>query len=402
MNRRLSVLVLGLCSILLLTETAIAADITNPILKKLMEKGILTEEEAISVMEEMERETKEKEKKVEEKKAKWEGSFRMRHDSQWFKEPDNPDRHRERIQARLGFTYDISELTQIVFGLGSGERADQITLNQSLGDVFELKNIWIEKAYVRHRFFNKKLDIYLGKFKNPFTPHTWLVFDGDLHPEGVAIKGRHDLGITNIFLNTGAFPLDEIKGDSSDPWLLGIQGGISYKEKDKFDWTLGLAHYNYPNVKLVDKKHDKYFGNTINDFRVYNATANLSLYEPVYIRLTADYVYNTAAEDNNQGYLLGIMAGSKKVEKFKDLQVFTTYSRLESDATFDEFPDSDFRSGGTNSKGWTLGYKLGLGKGCEHAVKYYITEAITWPEPRGKRSREENRIQIDLTYKYKF
>jgi len=38
------------------------------------------------------------------------------------------------------------------------------------------------------------------------------------------------------------------------------------------------------------------------------------------------------------------------VENFKDWQVFATYSKVESDATFDEFSDSDFRSGGTNNK----------------------------------------------------
>lgn len=61
------VLVLGICILLWLTGTTIAADITNPLLKKLVEKGILTEEEAILVMQEMEKETVEKEKQVEEK-----------------------------------------------------------------------------------------------------------------------------------------------------------------------------------------------------------------------------------------------------------------------------------------------------------------------------------------------
>ncbi|MDI6889408.1 MAG: hypothetical protein QMC83_00485 [Thermodesulfovibrionales bacterium] len=64
---KLLVLVLGLCSFLWLTETAIAAEITNPILKKLVERGVLTKEDAISVMEEMERGKVEKEKKIEEK-----------------------------------------------------------------------------------------------------------------------------------------------------------------------------------------------------------------------------------------------------------------------------------------------------------------------------------------------
>lgn len=56
MGKRLSVLVLGILSLVWLTGVATATDITNPLLKKLIEKGILTQEEAISVMEEIEKE----------------------------------------------------------------------------------------------------------------------------------------------------------------------------------------------------------------------------------------------------------------------------------------------------------------------------------------------------------
>jgi len=403
MKQKVVGIVVGLgCLIFLIGISFAAEDIKDPILKKLVEKGVLTKEEALSVTEEIKMEAKEKEKKAEEKKAKWEGSFRMRHDSQWFDKPEKADRHRERIQGRFGFTYDINEMAQVGFQLGTGEKQDQITLNQSLGDIFELKNVWLEAAYVRHKFFEKMLDVYLGKFKNPFTPHTWIVFDPDLHTEGVAIQARYELGKPSVFLNAGAFPLDEISGDSSDPWLLGIQGGIKYGEKDKFDLVVGLAHYNYSNVDLITADDNKYHGNTMNAFRVYNATANVSVYLPLYVGLTADYVFNTAADDNNDGYLLGITAGSKKVENFKDWQVFATYSRVESDATYDEFLDSDFRSGGTNNKGWTLGYRFGLGKGWAHALKYYITENVSAPIAGDKRSNEEDRIQIDLTYAFKF
>ena len=404
MKKRFLAIVIGMCCLMFLAGTSFAADeITDPILKKLVEKGILTKEEAISVTDEIKVETKTKEKKAEEKKAKWEGSFRMRHDSQWFDEPEKADRHRERIQGRFGFTYDVNELTQVGFRLGTGEKPDQITLNQSLGNIFELKNIWLEAAYVKHNFFDKILGVSMGKFKNPFTPHTWIVFDSDLYPEGIAAQAQYGLNCkSTLFLNGGAFPLDEVSGDSSDPWLLGIQGGIKYAQKDKFDLEIGLAHYNYSNVDHISTDDNNYSGNTISDFRLYNATANVSLYLPLYVGLTADYIYNTAADDNNEGYLFGITAGSKKVENFKDWQVFTTYSRVESDATFDEFSDSDFRSGGTNNKGWTFGYRFGLGKGWAHALKYYITESVGSQLASDKRSTEENRIQIDLNYAFKF
>lgn len=53
MKQKWAVLFLSLCSFFFFTAAAIAADIANPILKKLVEKGILTQEEAISVMDEI-------------------------------------------------------------------------------------------------------------------------------------------------------------------------------------------------------------------------------------------------------------------------------------------------------------------------------------------------------------
>jgi len=66
MKRGLS-LVLSLCFLFLLSGISKAEDITDPILKKLVEKGILTEQEAVGIMKEMNKEKAEKEKKAEEK-----------------------------------------------------------------------------------------------------------------------------------------------------------------------------------------------------------------------------------------------------------------------------------------------------------------------------------------------
>jgi polyhydroxyalkanoate synthesis regulator phasin len=65
MRSRLTVFVLCLCAVLIWAGTVAAAEIKDPILKKLVEKGILTPEEASTVMQEMEKETAGKEQEVE-------------------------------------------------------------------------------------------------------------------------------------------------------------------------------------------------------------------------------------------------------------------------------------------------------------------------------------------------
>lgn len=65
--KKLSLVIATLCCCLLLAGTVMATEISDPILKKLVEKKILTKEEAIDVMKEMDKEASEKDKKVEQK-----------------------------------------------------------------------------------------------------------------------------------------------------------------------------------------------------------------------------------------------------------------------------------------------------------------------------------------------
>ena len=69
MKRGLS-LVLSLCFLFLLSGISKAEDITDPILKKLVEKGILTQQEAVGIMKDMDKEKAEKDKKAEEQVEK--------------------------------------------------------------------------------------------------------------------------------------------------------------------------------------------------------------------------------------------------------------------------------------------------------------------------------------------
>ena len=49
MKKNLSVLVAALCCFLFFAGVSMAAEISDPILKKLVEKGVLTKEEAVNV-----------------------------------------------------------------------------------------------------------------------------------------------------------------------------------------------------------------------------------------------------------------------------------------------------------------------------------------------------------------
>ena len=67
MKKTMLVAFVSICCMIVFSGVSMASEITNPILKKLVEKGILSEQEAMAVLKEMDKEATEKDKKVEQK-----------------------------------------------------------------------------------------------------------------------------------------------------------------------------------------------------------------------------------------------------------------------------------------------------------------------------------------------
>jgi hypothetical protein len=75
----------------------------------------------------------------------------------------------------------------------------------------------------------KDIKLLGGKFKNPIWRPSDLLWDSDINPEGGAIQLKFKM-IPNldVFFMTGIFVIDE-NSDGGDPFLVPIQGGVSYK-----------------------------------------------------------------------------------------------------------------------------------------------------------------------------
>jgi len=113
--------------------------------------------------------------------------------------------------------------------------------------------------------------------------------------------------------------------------------------------------------------------------------------------LSGEYVYNL-------GYRQGRVAALSPVNNFDDNGVYSggraaygvnllvgypdaselgqwsisgSYRRLESDAVVDAFTDSDFRLGGTNAKGYTIGGRLGVGHNIWLQTRWLSATEVT-------------------------
>lgn len=301
----------------------------------------------------------------------------------------------------------------------------------------------------------------VGRFDNPFWSPTDLVWDGDLGFDGIAGQAAYELtpGFTPFVIG-GAFPIyntsldfastQAVKFDSADKYLFGAQLGFNWRVAPEIGLTFGAAYYDFNNVQgrlsspcdvsiagyACDTDHyrpsfaqkgntymplrdimtpagytggpyaqPQYFG-LASGFRPVTLSARLDLshFDPVNIRVDAEYVWNTAFDRNaieqvavnnrgpdvatnvpgpfdggNKGWLTRLTVGNTKIAAFGDWNAHVGYKYLESDAIIDAFADSDFGLGGTNLKGYFVGANYGLAQNVWASARWMSANAIGGP-----------------------
>ncbi len=305
-------------------------------------------------------------------------------------------RTRNRVRARLGIKAKVNDRLNVGIQLASGSD-DPTSTNQTLDGSFSTKGINLDLAYFDWNLTDS-LSLIGGKMKNPVhkAGKTPLIWDGDLNPEGAAFKYSNQGWEATAFV----FSVDEKSGDD-DTLLTGAQVLKSFGDTG---FQASLGYYDYLKLKgntpFIDGKAR---GNTLdangriaNDFNMVEASAEYGttwLDHP--LNLFATYVENTAADDENQGYALGVNWG--KVKNRGSWSVGYSYLDLEADAVYALFNDSDFAGGETNSKGHILKAGYGLNKNMSFGLTYIASE-----QDQNKANQVPyDRLQLDLKFKFK-
>jgi hypothetical protein len=286
-----------------------------------------------------------------------------------------------------------------------------------------------------------------GRMPNPWFS-TNLVWDRDLSFEGLSAKYKINLHGSDslldmtednrtLFFGIGAFPLKEVELSSKDKWLFGAQVGTEFILDNQSVLTFGAAYYDFENV--VGKRNaidDDYYDftavdyaqkansmmNIANDvgateelyalaadFELVNLTfrADLMNFSPHRLTVVADYVrnigYNTKkvservgeyAEERNVGYQLTFKYGWSDVSFRGNWRAELTYRYLERDAVIDAFTDSDFHLGGTDAKGYILGFDYGLIENTWFSLRYMSSDEIDGP------TFGIDTVQVDINTKF--
>jgi len=351
------------------------------------------------------------------------------------------DRQRLRIRARLGLSAKITDYVSAGFRITTGNTSDPVSTNQTLGTDFNKFSLVLDRAFAKVQPWDW-LTVSGGRIPNPFFS-TDLVWDDDLNFDGVAATfkpwARSDR-TGKPFFTLGAFPLQEVESSvtnlARDKWLYAAQAGLDWKMDANTRWRFGLAYYDYQNIAadedpVIDGLYDyadsvltsRQKGNTrfevaptdepglyglAADYSLVNLTATVDLahFEPVHVILDGDVVKNvgydeakvnslvTSQEARTLGWQTKVTVGWPSMQNQGDWQVFLGYRHLERDAVLDAFADSDFRLGGTNSKGFFIGGLYGVDRNSWLSAKWLSADQIDG-EPFGV-----DVVQVDFNAKF--
>lgn len=419
---------------------------SDALIDKLVEKGILTVKEANDLREEADKNFSTA-YSVKSGMPEWvsalkfNGDLRGRFEGFYGDNPAFVGRNRFRYRMRFGVTANLRDDMEVGFRLTSSEASgtfggDPISGNTTFADNGSKKFVYVDLAYGKWSPLHTPEwagAFTIGKMENPFVFPSTMMFDRDYTPEGAAAQLAHTFNDRHsLKFIGGAFVLDELSADSSDPWMAGAQLRWDATWNPRIATTLGIGGFsianrqnlingNVPNVNRGNTRGadgapafkfnpiyaDAGFTYTLEKFPHYAG--------PFPINVSGDYVHNPAAPRDNQGYSAGITFG--KAGKRGTWELTYRWEQLQADAWFEEFPESDFGAfyqvqqpnagftapgagygSGANVRGHWVKLSYSPYDSFTLSVACFVTELIH-PSPGDSRSGM-TRLQVDGVWKF--
>tara|TARA_B100001123_G_scaffold410890_1_gene506528 strand:+ start:57 stop:1274 length:1218 start_codon:yes stop_codon:yes gene_type:complete len=397
-----------LCALAGLTVAGTAeAQSNESLLRKLVEKGLITEAEADAVRQDNAAAANAVPSWVETLSLK--GDLRLRFDHVHNSLSDGTGaRDRWRYRFRYGAAANMQNGFKAGFRISTGSNSNAGSTNQTFDGGHGRDSLFLDQAYVGWKQDqdwdnDSGLWFYGGKVPN-FEKTGWMVskalFDGDITPEG--FEAHYSTG--GLGIHGGVYFLNgERRDGESMENLIMAQVTYGFSLSDKTDLDLGLGVYSVESDGLTRTTEGN--GNTAGQGMTpvfADAAINYSgMSQP--LKFYGTWVNNQVATTKDTGYIGGIKYGKAKAAGSWEAKL--EYRNIEKDATWDEMSDSDFGavgvaaantfSGGTNIKGTVLQGKYQLYSNVQAAVTWFHTKSED-----GTDDESNNRFQVDLIFKF--
>ena len=379
------------------------------------------------------------------KDLKFSGDLRLRYDAQYYDNHNTatktPERNRFRFRLRYGFEKKLSEQTSVGFSMATSESVqtngisgDQTSENQTFGNLFNYKNIWVDRAwatYIPNGAKNigpiENIEITGGKFKNPFLDgSTDMIWDGDVTPEGVYEKVNLKLLETPDVLvkgnlTAGQMVLKESATHGADAELYAFQGVLNPIFQTPLSGhpigVKGTASYYYyrryaraSNFFLgagsLARGNENFDGDATSldtlSFNVLSFYGELQInpFGNILLRPFGEFATNAndqSGTNENNAYQIGVKLGQMK--KKGDWETSYAYKRIENNSVVGAFNDSDFGNGYAGKVGSVVKFGYQLSDNVILNGSGYFVSNLT-PGTAGVLSSDQTRFQADILWKF--
>jgi len=341
----------------------------------------------------------------------WKADFRYRHENVHAEEAVT-DQDRQRLRARFGLTAKINDtLTGTIQLATNGGNNDPRSTNQTEGEGWTRKGIGLDLAYVDWKPVSG-LSLMAGKMPQPWQKVPDLLWDGDITPEGLALKYVRG----PFFVNAFGHYLSE-RSTLSDATLIGGQLGVTGNlGAAKLTGVVGYYDVGGVQGKITTAAtgctaNPVFFGgpqgNTTttvggcarlaNDFNLIEGLLQADFTVGTRpLSLFAHYFQNQEASDLDTAYAAGLTFGRASNPKTWELGYL--YQSVEKDSQFGQFTDSDFGGGITDTEGSVLRFGYAPARNWVLNGTYFMNQRFV--DAPGAIERDYDRYQLDLNFRF--
>ncbi|MCY3712721.1 MAG: hypothetical protein OXH02_05470 [Gemmatimonadetes bacterium] len=311
----------------------------------------------------------------EEDRFSWNGMIRTR------LQGDYQDGSRAVNRFMYGFflngTFRLTDRIDVAGRIKTGNPNAIVTSEwMSYGDFLVNEHPHVSWAYVTLRP-NPSLALIAGKFPLPFFRPTQVVLDSDLSPEGFAqqIVIDSEDGSSSFGMNFGQFMVNQLASPVKDldrTYFLGGQFVARFTQPGSSQ-TLAAAIYSVSGADSIfvaqnlrspplivapnSNRANRYGNGYLSEFRMINLSGQYTrTVNGRPLTISADYVFNTGADDMRQGVTGMIVYGS--TARVGDSRGGIHAFLMQQDATLAPFSNIDYSQTNTKGVGLLFGHHV--------------------------------------------